>query len=615
MGTDQARAVASLAERLENERGGPQDVEWAIADGELHLLQSRPITALPVPPDIEVPGPGTWLKDTAHYPELMTPFGASTFLPALDAGITHAAAEYGLLIETMTNVSLGGEVYGQPTPVGGKSGPPPPAPVMGVLARIVPPLRSRMRAAKRVVRGGLLDEVPRRWETEWRDEFREENERFRQIDLAELGDAALQAHLDGLVELLHHGQVVHFRLFLPYAVAVHELVTTCEELLGWTTLEALDLVTGLSDSSSEPARDLAELAARIRGHPKMAGHDHLPPNLLEWLRDRAPDLATAVDDHVDRYGHRSPNYDPGARTMAERPQLVATLLREAIAAERRDLQGVLTARREAALQRARQALGDHREQDRRRFEQVLARAESVYGVREDNVFWTDNLPSGLLRRALLEVGNRLAARGQLHRPGDAAYLEIDEVRAGLRDRDRDLTATATRRRAEEAWVAAHPGPAFHGDEPAPMPDTRFLPSAGRRINAAMMWFMGHELAPTAVHAEAGLGGVPGSPGRYTGIVRVIRTEAEFHRLRPGDVLVAPVTSPPWSVLFGLAGAVVTDGGGTLSHAAIVAREHGIPAVLNTTEATTRLVDGQAVTVDGTAGVVHVDRPTIMATAG
>ncbi|MDT7623992.1 MAG: rifampicin phosphotransferase, partial [Pseudonocardiales bacterium] len=81
----------------------------------------------------------------------------------------------------------------------------------------------------------------------------------------------------------------------------------------------------------------------------------------------------------------------------------------------------------------------------------------------------------------------------------------------------------------------------------------------------------------------------------------------FHRLEPGDVLVCPATSPVWSVLFASIGALVADGGGLLSHQAIIAREYGLPAVVGTHDGTVRLIDGQIVTVDGTAGVVRVVR--------
>ena len=100
-------------------------------------------------------------------------------------------------------------------------------------------------------------------------------------------------------------------------------------------------------------------------------------------------------------------------------------------------------------------------------------------------------------------------------------------------------------------------------------------------------------------------GIGASANRYTGPVRVIRSEVEFHEIQAGDVLVCPITSPVWSVLFPSVGALVTDTGGILSHSAIIAREYGIPAVLATGNATDILQDNQLVTVDGAAGTVEV----------
>lgn len=89
-----------------------------------------------------------------------------------------------------------------------------------------------------------------------------------------------------------------------------------------------------------------------------------------------------------------------------------------------------------------------------------------------------------------------------------------------------------------------------------------------------------------------------------GPFRVVRSEEEFDKVRGGDVLVCPITSPTWSVLFPSIGALVTDSGGLLSHPAIIAREFGIPAVLATGSGTERLEDGQMVTVDGGTGRVE-----------
>ncbi len=105
--------------------------------------------------------------------------------------------------------------------------------------------------------------------------------------------------------------------------------------------------------------------------------------------------------------------------------------------------------------------------------------------------------------------------------------------------------------------------------------------------------------------ESGVNGITGSSGRARGKVKIINSQAEFNKLEKDDVLVCPYTDPEWTVLFSLASAVVVDTGGSLSHAAIVAREYGIPAVLATGNATKVLHDGDIVVVDGSNGTVNI----------
>jgi pyruvate,water dikinase len=121
-------------------------------------------------------------------------------------------------------------------------------------------------------------------------------------------------------------------------------------------------------------------------------------------------------------------------------------------------------------------------------------------------------------------------------------------------------------------------------------------------------FMGIDFSssmPARIDQSEGdvLQGVAASPGRITGLARVIHGPDEFGQMQPGDILVARITTPAWTPLFALAAGVVTDVGGPLSHGSIVAREYHIPAVLGTGLATERLSSGQRVTVDGDAGTV------------
>ena len=116
------------------------------------------------------------------------------------------------------------------------------------------------------------------------------------------------------------------------------------------------------------------------------------------------------------------------------------------------------------------------------------------------------------------------------------------------------------------------------------------------------------MAPARTGQAAGdtIKGQGASPGRVTGIARVIHGPGEFGQMQPGDILVAKITTPAWTPLFALAAGVVTDVGGPLSHGSIVAREYHVPAVLGTGVATERIRSGQRITVDGDKGVVNLD---------
>jgi len=163
------------------------------------------------------------------------------------------------------------------------------------------------------------------------------------------------------------------------------------------------------------------------------------------------------------------------------------------------------------------------------------------------------------------------------------------------------------RKGKMAWAAANPGPAYYGDPPPP-PSFDFLPAEARLIMESLIWsfeqMMEYEgSGRTQVPGEV-LTGIAASSGQYIGPVRIIKDEREFHKIQPGDVMVCPMTSPVWSVLFPSLGALVTDAGGLLSHPAIIAREHHIPAVVATGNATILLRDGEMVKVDGAAGTVE-----------
>jgi pyruvate,water dikinase len=187
------------------------------------------------------------------------------------------------------------------------------------------------------------------------------------------------------------------------------------------------------------------------------------------------------------------------------------------------------------------------------------------------------------RRLLLELGRRWRERGLIGKPNDVFFLSLDEL-AEVADSPHSMRDEVRVCRAE-----------FEANKGRPWPD---VIRGSEEIYA--------EDGVPVEAAEGQMGGVAGSPGVVTGVARVIRGPEEFEKLKNGDILVAPLTTPVWTPLFAMAGGVITEVGGILSHGAIVAREYGIPAVMSIAGATKRVREGQRVTVNGNRGVVYLE---------
>lgn len=595
IGSDLARRVAALARKAEAARLTPQDIEWAAAGDRLWLLQSRPITVLPVPAARETPK-GTWQKDAGHFPDPIAPFSTSTQMRGGLQFMAAATDKWGLLPDSFEVKVVAHEPYIHIEPDdGGKN--PPPWWLLGLVARVIPGLRRKLRAAATAIDSGMLDSVPAEWESSQRPRLKRRIEAYAAMDLATLDDAALFQHIEALTTFYAESISLHFHLFIPHAVGLHELAAACQELLGWDLRKSIGLLQGLSDPSTAP---LDELAAIVRRAAQRSATRELlqqrQADFLDRLADLDPAAAAAVRQYLQFWGLRPIGSETGCPTVAERPHLVADAIADLLIGE-----GTVDQRaaRTALVEEARAQLTGAA---RQRFDGALAYAERVYPMREDNVLLTDQLPVGLLRRAALEAGRRLVALGLMHRADDAVMLAAEELREMLRTKS-DARALVSRRKGEHAWVRANPGPMTFGPEPGKMPDLRGLPFAARRINSALLWMLELELTPPPKPAGDEITGLGVSAGVYRGRVRVINTPDQLHTLRPGEVLVCPMTSSAWMMVFRRAGAIVADTGSVLTHTAIVAREFALPAVVGTTNATSRLVDGDEVIVDGVRGVV------------
>jgi phosphohistidine swiveling domain-containing protein len=183
------------------------------------------------------------------------------------------------------------------------------------------------------------------------------------------------------------------------------------------------------------------------------------------------------------------------------------------------------------------------------------------------------------RRMLHELGTRWAERGLIERWDDMFFLTWDDMNE-IAETSRPAHAVVRENRAEHETNQRRPWP--------------------------VMILHGEEIYPERVEPdpEGRLEGVAGSPGLATGPARVIHGPHEFDRLQNGDIMIAPYTTPVWTPLFAIAGGVVTEVGGALSHGAIVAREYGIPAVLGIPNVTEWAQEEQLLTVDGNSGFVY-----------
>ena len=373
------------------------------------------------------------------------------------------------------------------------------------------------------------------------------------VDNAALADALSEAVAQG-----EAFQTVRFRDYLSF----HLLRGQCLDLLlrlARTELTQFDLLGDLDYATTIIDRRLRELAARAPG-----GVRHLlsqEPIDVEAVRRASPEWWRDVEAFLAEYGARTTRmYQPFSSTAwREDPSAFLTTLAmmrsQPEPAPRRPHEEVVanvSARLPGVL--------------RGPFQRLVADYRCGHVMREASVVEFEEL-GAVVRRLALEAGRRMVEARLIAEPGQVRYVTLDELLGWLRtgatavDVERRIGA---RPRAQAAW------------------------SAGRQTGPAS----GDELT-----------GVAASPGTATGPARVVAGPDDFKTLQRGDILVCQATDPAWTPLFTLAAGVVAETGGRLSHAAIVAREYGIPAVLGVPGATARIADGARLRVDGTAGRV------------
>jgi rifampicin phosphotransferase len=562
--------LSQLGIDIERHFGVPQDIEWAwIQDntkvGKFYILQSRPMTALPEP--IKVSGPMKMVIPmlAEMWPTRPYPLDMTTFTGAIERAI-------GNLLVAMI----------------GKSAPNPDESFKeedGVVLQFKPP---QVHPSPSMLFMPLIT----LWRTRhndlshWEDDpiISEVMEKTRALEKRDLQTFTWDQNIETLREAL---------ALIPQAMKLREryLPQTLLGLAGlWLSLSLArrsdrfgTLVSGVKTKTTETNQALETLAEQIRTDPTL--RDLFVHNDAQTLRfalqksGAGQAFLKKFEKFLDQYGHRETALTISQPAWKDKPDNVLAILKLLAETEPQQPKSYDAWQKMRDELLSQSILGTRLL--RKLFLKSLTRARYLFQIREDTHFYA-TMVQPTIRRVAIELGSRLVQIGALDGVEEIFHLRLDELE-GLGEAW-PLTEQATtqirslvaRRKAKRESLTNKP-----------MVDPRLLGITFRDQTGEGVI----------------LNGTSGSPGIASGPAKIVHDVSEFGKLRAGDVLVAPVTNPSWTPLFQRAIAVVVDTGGTASHAAIVAREYGIPAVMGTMNGTKELEDGQWITVNGSRGQV------------
>jgi phosphohistidine swiveling domain-containing protein len=522
-----------------------------------------------------------WSVDLMHWPNGISKLSATMDAPAFFRGMLQASQELFMPFQDLRFKVIHDYGYMSMKPVD--------------------PADMEERMAQ--MQGAFMQHIPgllNRWYKEYEPEIRAINDATLHGDYSRLGDSDLVALLEQLVRKREREGLLHFLAVFPAMGAVMGFEEVYTQRFGEPRAgEHLQLLQGFPNKSMEAGDGLWHLAVEARKRPQvMQVLQTVPPDKVHAAladADQGVAFREAVQEYLNKYGWRAAEFDIAEPTWNEEPAPVYTLLREYVSRSDYDPEAEfksLVAAREA---REKVLMAKLSGEQAGTFKAMLLGAQQYLPVQEDHNFWIDQQGTCVQRMPVLEAARRLVASGRLQQTGDVFFLEYGELQDALRGGKGDLMELVQQRRRErEQYRKIAPPPAIGTMPPVdPMGDN---PMLGK--------FFG---APPEKNPDPRiLNGNAASAGKITGTARVILSLTDASRLKNGEILVCPATMPPWTPLFAIACAVVTDHGGVLSHTAIVAREYRIPAVVGTKVGTAIIQDGQKITVDGTNGTVKLE---------
>jgi pyruvate,water dikinase len=261
----------------------------------------------------------------------------------------------------------------------------------------------------------------------------------------------------------------------------------------------------------------------------------------------------------------------------------------------------LAKKREAAISSVLKRVAPN---EKKFFEGLIRLAGKASSYSEEHDLYCELMVQAFLRRGYLAIGRRLVQKGTIDTPEDIFMMNPDEIdRVMMVPEAHDMRWVTKRRRvAWEEWQK-RPNPPLITDRGS-FEEALGLDLLPSRDAIASKIIVG-ELPDVKPELKADIFGLCGCAGEAEGVARVVVYYEDLKQVQPGDILVCPGTNPAWTPVFGIVKGVITDRGGTLSHAAIIGREYGVPTIVNTFEGTAKIKTGQRIRVNANEGAIFI----------
>jgi phosphohistidine swiveling domain-containing protein len=550
------------------------------------------------------PSPGAWEIERTHFTRPISRFAAAVFPANMKRGFSEATRAYGALLDHIELAAVNGIIYSAARAVGAPKDAkaPPPKPIFWLLQRLHPEIRRRIKRADEVFARRYWREELQWWDNEIKPMIAAEAKALLDEDLDQMSDAELGRHVQRAADFLGKTVFYHHRLNCCAIVPPSDFIAHVMAWTGETAERVLMAMRGQSPLSAGAGEQLDALRQAISEDPAAPGilrSGRPPAEVLADLEAR-PGVGGPLRDYLDTVGWRIlGGYDVSERSTREHPELLVKIISTAVAPVQ-----AASAQAGAAIDALRAKVPSEHHAE---FDALLAEAKVTYRVRDERNFCSDALGTGMARRALLAAGERLKARGLVHEVTDLVDATPAEVSALLEGRSGPSADELAARVRYRDTVSLESVPQNLGFPPSPPPPAEWLSGGARRMQEAIGVSLGLMFNVPAKQEGTGshLKGFGVSPGVFEGQARVILDISDLPSVREGEILITPSTGPTFNVVLPLLKALVTERGGALSHAAIVAREYGIPGVVGCRDVTTRVKNGTRVKVDGTTGDVWI----------